>query len=72
MLPISGPRQARREDYGVCTYTHAILPDARVTATRSYEAGRSYSSAAASSASVTSNTVPDTRLLDRLFGTTLA
>src|SRR5207237_2864165 len=44
------------------TYTQACFPEASVAATRLYAAGCSYRSAAASSASVISNTVPLTRL----------
>jgi ketosteroid isomerase-like protein len=52
-------------------YTQACWPDASVAAIRVYASRRSYSSVAASSASVISNTMPRTRLSLRPLNVTL-
>ena len=54
------------------TYTQACFPEASIAATRLYVASCSYWSAAASSASVISNTVPFTRLSFLPLNVTLA
>src|SRR5438309_10393600 len=54
------------------TYTQACFPEAGFAVTRLYAAIRSYWSAAASSASVISNTVPLTRLSFLPLNVTLA
>src|SRR5216683_363907 len=71
----TGRVQARspsaRHHFAASTYTQACFPDASRAAIRLYAATCSYRSAAASSASVISNTVPLTRLSSLPLNVTL-